>query len=230
MIRCQQPPGQVPFQMNPSAFSRYRLSPQGVQDIILRLQKRNGRIVETNAVLMAVLQANTNATFLGSSEQAKAILFYLAKYLTKDKVALGATLSLIAHARKHVTEFPSTAADSGSRDRSVKHIMQRLLNEFNGSREIGDQQCALLSLGVQAHINTALVEDSCKIYPAIAYVVRNRRERRKVAERQDATATGSDGTSDSDDNSSFVEESEHCGSTTVSSHSDVDGTNPRCTS
>ena len=226
MIRCQQPPGQVPFQMNPSAFSRYRLSPEGVQDIILRLQKRNGRIVETNAVLMAVLQANTNATFLGSSEQAKAILFYLAKYLTKDKVALGATLSLIAHARKHVTEFPSTAADSGSRDRSVKHIMQRLLNEFNGSREIGDQQCALLSLGVQAHINTALVEDSCKIYPAIAYVVRNRRERRKLAERQDATATGSDGTSDSDDNSSFVEESEHGGSTTVSSHSDVDGTNP----
>ena len=55
---------------------------------------------------------------------------------------------------------------------------------------------------------------------AMAYVVRNRSERRKLAERQDATATGSDGNSDSDDNSSFVEESEHCGSTTVSSHSD----------
>ena len=61
---------------------------------------RNGGVVNYSPTASAVLRCNTAAYHLGGNEQAKATLFYLIKYITKDAMTPTTSLSLISYARK----------------------------------------------------------------------------------------------------------------------------------
>jgi len=56
-------------------------------------------------------------------------MFYLVKYLSKEAGELGASLAVMADARRHIKEWGSTARDAGEPARNAQHLMQRTLNK-----------------------------------------------------------------------------------------------------
>ena len=119
------------------------------------LVKRNGSLVEINETISATLGCNTANYLLGGIEQAKATIFYLAKYLAKDKVQLAHCLTVVAAARDHIKRFPSTASDAAdSSTREVQYFLQRILNQLAGSMEVADTQVAACLLGQKSFVAT----------------------------------------------------------------------------
>jgi hypothetical protein len=108
---------------------------------------RNGKLVQFNPALTACTKSNTAPYFLGTAEQARAAVFYVIKYVTKDKVCLAGSMSVLLDARKHIEKYPSVAADTGSTIRTGQHFLQRTLNTLAGSAEFGGAQSSSISLG-----------------------------------------------------------------------------------
>lgn len=73
----------------------------------------------------------------------------IATTVTKDSVALNASLALLYDARKHIEAYQSTAEDSGAPQRTARHFLQRILNRTN--MELSDTQAAMMLLGNDAH-------------------------------------------------------------------------------
>ena len=111
------------------------------------LINRNGLIVEFNELISACLGCNTNVGLLGSEEQSKASLCYLLKYVTKQKYGFAHSASMILHARRHVEEFPSTAEDSSTSQRTGMHLLTRLTNKVTLATEMSSHMAALALLG-----------------------------------------------------------------------------------
>ena len=129
----------------------------------------NQATVITSPILANCIRTNTNAIPLGSTEQAKAIMYYLIKYILKDKTALKSTLSVVSYALKKLAEYPSRATNTGTDQRSGVHLLQAIINKINGTCEIADTQAAAVCLGLPC------VETSCHttyvfIHAAIAVV------------------------------------------------------------
>lgn len=110
---------------------------------------RSGRVVAYNDVSTSVLRCNTSPCLLGAEAAARAALFYVVKYVTKDSTAPQASLTVLAAANKHIEQFPSSASDSGTRSRVAKHFCQRALNSLN--MELSDTMAASCVLGFKAH-------------------------------------------------------------------------------
>lgn len=108
---------------------------------------RNGLIVEFNELISACLGCNTNVGLLGSEEQSKASLCYLLKYVTKQKYGFAHSASMILHARRHVEQFPSTAEDSSTNQRTGIHLLTRLTKKVTLATEMSSHMAALALLG-----------------------------------------------------------------------------------
>ena len=100
---------------------------------------------------------NTAVVPLGSSEQAKAVCFYLLKYITKDPTALEVSRVVIHQAILHMAKHPPRAEDVGQDTRNAKHLLQRMLNSVQGAQEISAQMAATALLGEPACFSS----DSC---------------------------------------------------------------------
>jgi len=125
------------------------------RDIIRKLfQFRNSAVVQTSPTLANCLGTNTNALLLGSLEQAKAILFYLLKYITKDSVQLASTVSVIKYAQDKKKEYGSLAEDAGTVRRDGIHFLQIILNKLTGLKELSDTQAAAALLGMPSQETT----------------------------------------------------------------------------
>ena len=59
-------------------------------------------------------------------------------------------LSLLHDARQHITEYPSTAEDSGTPLRTTVHLLQRMLNSLHGKEEYSASQATGALLGFKA--------------------------------------------------------------------------------
>ena len=93
---------------------------------------------------------NTAVVPLGSSEQAKAVCFYLLEYITKDPTALEVSRVVIHQAILHMAKHPSRVEDVGQDTRNAKHLLQRMLNSVQGAQEISAQMAATALLGERA--------------------------------------------------------------------------------
>jgi hypothetical protein len=97
----------------------------------------NCYLVEVSPVASACLRCNINASNLGASEQALAVLFYLLKYITKDAIPfLAQAVAMAAAARKHIDVYPSVADDCQTADRRAKYFVQRLTNSLTRLTEV----------------------------------------------------------------------------------------------
>ena len=110
--------------------------------IAKKLPCRNSNIVMFNPALTSLTGSNTAAYFLGMLEQARGALFYLVKYLTKDKTELSASLVVLLDARKHIDKYPSVADNTGTEIRTTQHFLVRVLNSLGGMSEYGAPQAA----------------------------------------------------------------------------------------
>ena len=123
-----------------------------VNDILRETFDRNKRVITFSPVLTAAIGCNTAIYHLGAVEQAKAALFYLVKYLNKDTVALTDCLSLIYHAKINVDNYPSTADDTGTAERTATHFLTRILNRLSHLMQISDTQAAAYLDGLEAQL------------------------------------------------------------------------------
>ncbi len=95
-----------------------------------------------------------DVSILGSMESARAALYYLLKYLTKDATQVESVLTLLAAARRHVQRFPSQAADSGTPRREALHTIMRIANQQNLQMEYSGTQAALRMVGLPTAVST----------------------------------------------------------------------------
>jgi len=95
--------------------------------------------------------------FLGSAEQGKSALFYIASYIAKNKVALEQCLTVLNKAISHVNKYPSKyTPEQGKtvKHGTVKHILERTLNQLNLLMEISEYQAAAALLDLPTEISS----------------------------------------------------------------------------
>ncbi|CAB9509762.1 Inherit from euNOG: Conserved hypothetical protein [Seminavis robusta] len=119
-----------------------------------KLPASNGFIAAFNPVLALCTGSHNNASLLGSIGQAKSALFYLIPYQGKTKFPLMSSLTLIDHAINHIEKYPSRASDSGTMQRTVKHLLQRVINRIHLHIEISDYQIAAALLELPSMITS----------------------------------------------------------------------------
>ena len=101
-------------------------------------------------MLAALLRCNTNNQFLGTAQQCKAVIIYVAKYMTKDGGAPAQVYGLLATCAGHVVVHESTAADAGTDCRTATHATQKALNTITAPCEYSHQQAAYAAFGGEA--------------------------------------------------------------------------------
>jgi hypothetical protein len=89
---------------------------------------RNANLVEYCPILSGCVGCNTAPLLLGAGDTAKGASMYMLKYMVKDAYALAASLSVLADARRHIHEYPSSADDVHTAARCTRHFLQRVLN------------------------------------------------------------------------------------------------------
>jgi hypothetical protein len=110
------------------------------------LNCRNGLFVEFNSIRTAHVRCNQAPLMLGTGHAAKAAVHYAAKYMIKEAHQLVHALAYVIDARKHVDTFPSTAADTGTSQRTAIHMLQRILNSQNV--ELAPTEAATIALNI----------------------------------------------------------------------------------
>ena len=118
------------------------------------LETRNGLVVEFNPVITSLLGCNTNVSILGSDAQAKAIMAYLLKYMTKSPSELSHAISVIYKARQAVEKYPSSAPDTGTHRRNAMHMFTHYVNKLSTAFEVSLAIGSLALLGQPAEISS----------------------------------------------------------------------------
>jgi hypothetical protein len=114
------------------------------------LWNANGFMTEFNDILVLASHCNMAVYPMGTGGAAKALFIYVCSYLAKSPTEIRSLLSLLHDAAKHIEEYPSTADDSGTAERTTIHFIQRVLNSLNGSQEYSNTQATAALLGVHA--------------------------------------------------------------------------------
>ena len=157
------------------------------------ISNRNGGVVNYSPTASAALRCNTAAYHLGGNEQAKATLFYLIKYITKDSLTPTTSLALISYARNKVTENPSVANNTGTDLRTGQHLLTVMLNKCRSCKEIADTQAALNLLDMPAQFGTIkntylFINGACKkIKMRIKDAKNSRKKKNRKSSRKDNT-------------------------------------------
>ena len=116
------------------------------------LPASNGFIAAFNPILALCAGCHNNSSLLGSLTQAKSALFYLIPYQGKTKFPLMGSLTIIDHAITHLGKYKSKAHDSGTTERTVKHLLTRVVNRIHLQMEISDYQVAASLLEIPSMI------------------------------------------------------------------------------
>lgn len=145
------------WEMEETVAERLRtISAASAAKLVARLRElapcANGSLVEFSDMLSGCLGCNTAPYLLGASEGAKAAMFYMIKYVTKDSVELRSCLSLLVDAKRHIDRYPSVAEDRDTPDRTTKHFVARVNNAAN--MEMSFTQGVTLLLGKTPHMSS----------------------------------------------------------------------------
>ena len=124
------------------------------KEVRRRIPEANGMVTESSPILSKVAGCHNAAMLLGSMEQGKSALFYIANYIAKSKVAFEQCFTVLEKVIEHNEKYPSTAPDSGTQERKTKHVLQRTLNQLNLLMEISDYQAAAALIGLPTEITT----------------------------------------------------------------------------
>ena len=122
-----------------------------------RLFDANNYVVEHNSIILYCIGAHNNVQLLGSVEQATGAVFYVGPYMVKNKFPLLHSLTILDDCIKHVQGHPSQAEDTGTMERTTKHVLQRTINKFHLKMEYSEYQIAASLLGLP----NVICSDSC---------------------------------------------------------------------
>ena len=105
------------------------------------------RVIEFSPTLTACVASNATVSMLGDKTQAKAVVYYMVNYMTKDSTALNNVLPLIWEAQQTTVTYGSTAPDKAEASRVFKFLTTRILNNLSGRQEISASQAASSLMG-----------------------------------------------------------------------------------
>jgi hypothetical protein len=91
--------------------------------------------VEANILISIFLQCHNNTSIITSQDVAEAVEEYAAAYMTKEGAPLRQAAATLLAAVDHICKNVSKASDSGTIQRTGKHLAQRTLNSFAGSHQ-----------------------------------------------------------------------------------------------
>jgi len=172
-----------------------------------KLPLANGFVAAFNPGISFATGSHNNICLLGSLAQAKSAMFYLIPYQGKNKYPLEESLSILEHALNHIHRFKSKARDKGTIQRTVKHLLTRVLNQMHLHMEISDWQVAgalldlpsmfmsdLFSYGnplamASLHTQMEMDEDRADAFHRLCNEIAEIRERTARQEQGDATRT-----------------------------------------
>jgi len=97
--------------------------------------KRDTMIVEPNLIVSNLLQCHNNAALITGKDSGEAVEEYTAAYMTKEGAPLRQATAILLAAVNHISQHVSRAEDSGTLERTGKHLAQRTLNSFVGSHQ-----------------------------------------------------------------------------------------------
>ena len=100
------------------------------------LRDRNKKNTDYNPTLTALRGCNTAIYLLSGEAAAKAALFYIMEYMTKNPTELSCTVSLALAAKSNIDAHPSKADDTGTEKRTAQHFLNRLMNTKRGKEEV----------------------------------------------------------------------------------------------
>ena len=104
--------------------------------LVKDLRSGNSYIGTYNAAISFCTGAHNNAVLLGGDQQAKSATFYMCPYMSKSKYPLQHSLIILQKTLEHVEKNQSVAADTGSKSRTAKRVLQRVLNKMNLKMEL----------------------------------------------------------------------------------------------
>jgi hypothetical protein len=120
-----------------------------------RLETANGYIAAYNATTSYCTGSHNNYQLLGSQDQAKSAIMYICPYMGKTKYPLMHSLTVLQRALDHVEKYKSVAPDTGSDQRTAKHILTRVLNKMNVCMELSDYQVAACLARLPNHFSSS---------------------------------------------------------------------------
>jgi len=126
-------------------------------------------VVNYCPALTAATASNCDVQCVGSFAQAKAVCFYVTKYLVKEGAQLKNSLTAVRAAFLHNQAHPSVAPDSGTNQRTASHLLTRMVNAITGDEEYGAQTAALANLRWPSNLFTHAFE-FVFIWPALRFV------------------------------------------------------------
>ena len=113
------------------------------------------RVIEFSPTLTACIASNATVSMLGDKTQAKAVVHYMVKYMTKDSTSLNNVLPLIWEAQQTTVKFGSTAPDKAEASRVFKFLTTRILNNLSGRQEISASQAASALMGYGSTLSSS---------------------------------------------------------------------------
>ena len=105
--------------------------------------------VEQQPLTTICVRCNTSMQPLLTNSQAKAAMWYITKYLSKNPYKLDRVIPLLHQASLDQIKYGTTAIDDKAASRKAKNLLQKFLNK-SGIMEISDQQVAAAVLGYKS--------------------------------------------------------------------------------
>ena len=133
------------------------------------LPAQNALVAPFNMATMFVEPGNQCAYPLFGQGQAAVTCRYTIKYMSKEVGEVAESASILHQAQRHITTYPSVAADTGEMERTASHFCQSVLHQLNGRREMSAPQAAAICLGYDMEICSHKTY-SIFAYDAISYV------------------------------------------------------------
>jgi hypothetical protein len=93
---------------------------------------RNGIIADWNITIAVCTAGNAVPLTLGAGSASKSTAMYSIKYMGKDSVNISAAATVLHEADKKVREYPSSADDKLTAERTSKHFCQHVINHRCG--------------------------------------------------------------------------------------------------
>ena len=124
-----------------------------LHEIKTKLPSSNGSVVTHSPVLTFCTCSHNNASPLGSLDQARSAMYYLIPYEGKDKFPLAHCLSILDHSLQHLQIHKSKhPSEAGTLLRTVKHMLERTVNQIHLHVELSDYQTAAALLELPSMI------------------------------------------------------------------------------
>ncbi|KAH9855236.1 hypothetical protein C2E23DRAFT_714714, partial [Lenzites betulinus] len=117
----------------------------------LALRILNGMVNNYNPTILESLRCNMDIQFIGTGEEAKAVIYYITDYITKSPLKAHVSYAALEMAVKRLAAIENAGSDVSER---AKHLLQRTAFALISNQELSAQQVASYLLDFEDHFTS----------------------------------------------------------------------------